>query len=40
MIAGSASLKNDLQNSDLFDKRLAVTVLASLDIAYGMDMGL
>jgi peptide chain release factor subunit 1 len=37
IIAGSASLKNDLQNSDLFDKRLAATVLASLDIAYGMD---
>ena len=40
IIAGSASLKNDLQNSDLFDKRLAATVLASLDIAYGMDQGL
>jgi peptide chain release factor subunit 1 len=37
VIAGSASLKMDLQNSDLFDKRLSVIVLASLDIAYGMD---
>lgn len=37
IIAGSASLKMDLQNSDLFDKRLSATVLASLDIAYGMD---
>ncbi len=40
VIAGSASLKNDLQNSDLFDKRLNNIVLASLDIAYGMDQGL
>lgn len=40
VVAGGASLKNDLQNSDLFDKRLNNIVLASLDIAYGMDQGL
>lgn len=40
VIAGSASLKMDLQNSELFDKRLSNVVLASLDVAYGMDNGL
>ena len=40
VIAGSASLKIDLQNSELFDKRLSNIVLASLDVAYGMDNGL
>lgn len=40
VIAGSANLKTDLQNSDLFDKRLNNVVLASIDIAYGMDQGL
>lgn len=40
VVAGSASLKTELQNSDLFDKRINNVVLASLDIAYGMDQGL
>jgi len=40
VIAGSANLKNDLQNSELFDKRLNSIVLASLDVSYGMDNGL
>jgi len=40
IIAGSANLKNDLQQSELFDKRLSNIVLASLDLAYGMDQGL
>ena len=40
VIAGSANLKNDLQNSELFDKRLNGIVLASLDVSYGFDNGL
>jgi len=40
VIAGSANLKNDLQNSELFDKRLNSIVLASLDVSYGFDNGL
>lgn len=37
VIAGSADLKVVLQGSDLFDKRMGAVVLASLDLAYGMD---
>lgn len=40
VLAGSANLKNDLQQSDLFDKRLNAIVLATLDINYGFDNGL
>jgi len=40
VIAGSANLKNDLQNSDLFDKRINSAVVASLDVSYGFDNGL
>lgn len=40
VIAGSANLKNDLQNSDLFDKRLSNIVLTSLDVNYGFENGL
>lgn len=40
VIAGSANLKNDLQNSELFDKRLNTIVIASLDLSYGFDNGL
>lgn len=40
VIAGSANLKSDLQNSDHFDKRLSCIVIATIDVNYGFDNGL
>jgi peptide chain release factor subunit 1 len=40
IIAGSAQLKTNCYESDLFDMRLKNIVLAQLDVAYGQDNGL
>ena len=40
IIAGSAQLKNNVVESDIFDKRLGAIVLGLLDVSYGQDMGL
>lgn len=39
VLSGSAEFKNDLQNSDLFDPRLAKMVIKVVDVSYGMDPG-
>ena len=39
VLSGSAEFKNDLQNSDLFDPRLAKVVIKVVDVSYGMDPG-
>jgi peptide chain release factor subunit 1 len=39
VLAGSASFKNMLQESDHFDKRLAELVVAVVDVSYGGDNG-
>ena len=36
ILAGSASFKNDLRKSDLFDRRLAPKVIKVVDISYGV----
>lgn len=38
-MAGSANIKNDVLQSDRFDKRLAAIVLCTLDVSYGMEQG-
>ena len=40
VLAGSANIKFDVQQSDRFDKRLSEIVIATLDVSYGMDQGL
>lgn len=40
VLAGSANIKFDVQQSDKFDKRLAELVIATIDVSYGMDQGL
>ena len=40
ILAGSAALKTNVFESDLFDPRLRANVLAQLDVAYGQDNGL
>jgi peptide chain release factor subunit 1 len=40
IIAGSAQLKTQVYESDIFDKRLFNIVLTVLDVAYGQDNGL
>lgn len=39
VLAGSANFKNDLSSSDLFDKRLAETVIKIVDVSYGGENG-
>lgn len=39
VLAGSADFKTELQQSDLFDPRLAKQVLKVLDVSYGMEPG-
>jgi peptide chain release factor subunit 1 len=39
VLAGSASFKNMLQESDHFDKRLAELVVSVVDVSYGGDNG-
>lgn len=40
VLAGSAQLKQDLLDCDKFEMRLRPIVLGTLDVSYGMDMGL
>ena len=40
IIAGSANVKFDVQESDHFDKRLKEVKLATIDVSYGMEQGL
>lgn len=40
IIAGSAQLKNNVVESDIFDKRLSAIVLQLIDVSYGQDNGL
>jgi peptide chain release factor subunit 1 len=40
VIAGSAQLKQDILDCDKFDFRLRPILLGTLDVSYGMDMGL
>lgn len=40
VMAGSANIKEVVQQSDRFDKRLADIVIATIDVSYGMDQGL
>lgn len=40
ILAGSAHFKNELQQSDLFDKRLAGIVAKIVDVSYGGENGL
>ncbi|KAJ2713528.1 Electron transfer flavoprotein alpha-subunit [Coemansia spiralis] len=39
VLAGSAEFKDDLAKSDLFDKRLSVKILQTIDVAYGGENG-
>lgn len=39
VLAGSASFKTDLSNSDLFDKRLSEIVIKIVDVSYGGEHG-
>lgn len=39
VVAGSAELKFELQQSDKFDPRLKEKVIATLDVSYGFDQG-
>lgn len=39
ILAGSANFKNDLSESDLFDKRLSPIVLKIVDVSYGGENG-
>lgn len=39
VLAGSANFKNDLSNSDLFDKRLSEVVVKIVDVSYGGENG-
>eukprot|EP00161_Ancyromonas_sigmoides_P006750 TRINITY_DN1781_c0_g3_i1.p1 TRINITY_DN1781_c0_g3~~TRINITY_DN1781_c0_g3_i1.p1 ORF type:complete len:433 (+),score=109.92 TRINITY_DN1781_c0_g3_i1:116-1414(+) len=39
ILAGSAEFKNDLANSDLFDKRLLDVVIQLVDVSYGGENG-
>ena len=39
VLAGSANFKNDLSDSDLFDKRLAEVVIKIVDVSYGGENG-
>jgi len=39
ILAGSASFKHDLNNSDLFDQRLKNIVLKTIDVSYGGENG-
>ncbi|QDS70262.1 hypothetical protein FKW77_007607 [Venturia effusa] len=39
ILAGSADFKNDLNQSDLFDNRLAVKVIKVVDVSYGGENG-
>nr|CAC14170.1 polypeptide release factor eRF1a [Euplotes octocarinatus] len=39
ILAGSANFKNDLSESDLFDKRLSEIVLKIVDVSYGGENG-
>lgn len=40
ILAGSANFKNELQQSDLFDKRLLPIVAKVVDVSYGGENGL
>lgn len=40
VIAGSASFKTELSQSDLFDKRLQAIVVKIVDVSYGGENGL
>ena len=39
VLAGAASFKNELAESEKFDKRLRSQVLGTFDISYGQDNG-
>lgn len=39
VVAGSANLKFDLQQSDHFDKRLLPIIITTVDVSYGFDQG-
>lgn len=39
ILAGSADFKTDLLQSDMFDPRLAKSVINTVDVSYGMDPG-
>jgi len=39
-LAGSADFKNDLNKSDMFDKRIAEKVVKVVDVSYGGENGL
>jgi len=40
ILAGSANFKNELMQSDLFDKRLVPIVCKIVDVSYGGENGL
>jgi peptide chain release factor subunit 1 len=40
ILAGSAQIKTNCYESDIFDARLKNIVLAQLDVSYGQDNGL
>lgn len=40
VLAGSANVKFDVEESDKFDKRLAGIKIATIDVSYGMEQGL
>ena len=39
VLAGSANFKTELSQSDLFDKRLAATIVSIVDVSYGGENG-
>ena len=39
VLAGSADFKSELQNSDMFDNRLAKVVIKTVDVSYGGESG-
>jgi len=39
VLAGSASFKNELSQSDLFDKRLVPIIAKIVDVSYGGENG-
>jgi len=39
VLAGSADFKSELQTSDMFDQRLARTVIKTVDVSYGGEIG-
>jgi peptide chain release factor subunit 1 len=40
VLAGSANIKFDVEESDRLDKRLKDIKIATIDVSYGMDQGL